>query len=118
MYWFSYDFVPSGNARAIENRIDASQWPVQMRELDIEALAKILGESIFPFEVRIVANQAGTLTRHWPAVQPEINQNLSYAIQWFSFGLAVIFIALLASSNLWMLLKGKDPTVADSIELD
>tara|TARA_Y100001978_G_C23602901_1_gene389667 strand:+ start:161 stop:961 length:801 start_codon:yes stop_codon:yes gene_type:complete len=111
-------FVPSGNARAIENRIDASQWPVQMRELDIEALAKILGESIFPFEVRIVANQAGTLTRHWPAVQPEINQNLSYAIQWFSFGLAVIFIALLASSNLWMLLKGKDPTVADSIELD
>ena len=111
-------FVPSGSTRAIENRVDASQWPVRMRELDIATLADILGEPIFPFEVRIIANQPGTLTRHWPAVQPEINQNLSYAVQWFSFGLAVLFIALLASSNLWTLMKGKDPTIADSTEYE
>ena len=109
-------FVPTGNTRAIENTIDASQWPLRIRALDIETLSAIIGEPIFPFVVRITAEQPGTLTRHWPAVQPEINQNLSYAVQWFSFGLAVLFIALLASSNLWTLLKGNDPAVADTTD--
>ncbi len=109
-------FVPSGNTRSIENTIDASQWPLRMRALDVETLSAVLGEPIFPFVVRITADQPGTLTRHWPAVQPEINQNLSYAVQWFSFGLAVLFIALLASSNLWTLLKGIDPAVADTAD--
>ena len=109
-------FVPSGNTLAIENTIDASQWPLRTRALDIETLSAIIGEPIFPFVVRITAEQPGTLTRHWPAVQPEINQNLSYAVQWFSFGLAVLFIALLASSNLWTLLKGTDTAVADTTD--
>ena len=109
-------FVPSGDTRAIENTIDASQWPLRTRALDIETLSTILGEPIFPFAVRITADQPGTLTRHWPAVQPEINQNLSYAVQWFSFGLAVLFIGLLASSNLWALLKGADPAVAGTTD--
>ena len=107
-------FVPTGNTRAIENTIDASQWPLRIRALDIETLSAIIDEPIFPFAVRITADQPGALTRHWPAVQPEINQNLSYAVQWFSFGLAVLFIALLASSNLWALLKGTDPAAADT----
>jgi surfeit locus 1 family protein len=111
-------FVPSGNIRAIENTIDASQWPLRIRTLDVDTLSAILGEPLFPFTVRITADQPGTLTRHWPAVQPAINQNLSYAVQWFSFGLAVLFIALLASSNLWILLKGTDPAVADTADSD
>jgi cytochrome oxidase assembly protein ShyY1 len=49
-------------------------------------------------------------------VQPDINQNLSYAFQWFSFGLMVLFVALLASSNLWQLLKGHDPAIPDEAE--
>jgi cytochrome oxidase assembly protein ShyY1 len=77
-----------------------------MRSLEIDVISEILGEPIFPFEVRITANQSGTLTRHWPAVNPDVNQNLSYAIQWFTFALIIIFAALLASSNLWALLRG------------
>jgi cytochrome oxidase assembly protein ShyY1 len=61
---------------------------------------------LFPFEVRLTDDQAGTLVRHWPAVNADVNQNLSYAVQWFSFGLIVIFIAVLASSNLWVLIRG------------
>lgn len=107
-------YVPPEDARVIASQIDASQWPLRIRSLEIDVISEILGEPVFPFEVRIIADQPGTLTRHWPAVQPDINQNLSYAIQWFSFGLIVLFVALLASSNLWQLLKGEDPTIPDT----
>ena len=58
-------------------------------------------------EVRLTEEQAGVLVRHWPAVNADVNQNLSYALQWFSFALLVLFISLLASSNLWALLRGR-----------
>jgi cytochrome oxidase assembly protein ShyY1 len=109
-------YVPPADARVIASQIDASQWPLRIRSLDIDVISEILGEPVFPFQVRIIADQPGTLTRHWPAVQPDINQNLSYAIQWFSFGLMVLFVALLASSNLWQLLKGNDPAIPDRAE--
>tara|TARA_B100000029_G_scaffold516241_1_gene627918 strand:+ start:155 stop:931 length:777 start_codon:yes stop_codon:yes gene_type:complete len=101
-------FVPPENARVFASQIDPSEWPIRMRSLEIDVISDILGEPIFPFEVRITAGQPGTLVRHWPAVNPDINQNLSYAIQWFSFGLIIIFIALLASSNLWNLMRGPE----------
>ena len=99
-------FIPPQDARVIPSQINPNEWPLRMRSLEIDVISEILGEPIFPFEVRITANQSGTLTRHWPAVNPDVNQNLSYAIQWFTFALIIIFVALLASSNLWALLRG------------
>ena len=99
-------FIPAEDARVIPSQIDASVWPLRMRSLEIDVISEILDEPLFPFEVRLTDDQAGTLVRHWPAVNADINQNLSYAVQWFSFGLIVIFIAVLASSNLWELIRG------------
>ena len=99
-------FIPPQDTRVIPSQINPNKWPLRMRSLEIDVISEILGEPIFPFEVRITANQSGTLTRHWPAVNPDVNQNLSYAIQWFTFSLIIIFAALLASSNLWALLRG------------
>lgn len=99
-------FVPEENARIIPSQIDASVWPLRMRSLEIDVITEILGESLFPFEVRLTEQQAGVLVRHWPAVNADVNQNLSYALQWFSFSLIVLFASILASSNLWSLLRG------------
>ena len=76
-------FVPPANYRIIPSEIDANQWPLRIRSLEIDVISEILRETIFPFEVRLTENQAGTLIRHWPAVFADVNQNLSYAIQWF-----------------------------------
>lgn len=97
--------VPDPNARIIASEVDPSNWPIRMRSLEIDVIEDILGEPIFPFEVRITQDQPGTLVRHWPAVNADVNQNLFYAVQWFSFALIVLFIAVLASSNLWQLMK-------------
>jgi len=99
-------FVPAENARVLTSQIDASSWPLRIRSLEIDVIADILGEPLFPFEVRITEEQDGALVRHWPAVNADVNQNLSYAVQWFSFALLVLFISLLASSNLWSILRG------------
>lgn len=102
-------FVPPPNARIIPSQIDASVWPLRMRSLELDVLSEILQEPLFPFEVRLTEDQPGTLVRHWPAVSADVNQNLSYAIQWFSFAILVLFISILASSNLWSLIKGSEP---------
>lgn len=99
-------FVPEENARVLPSQIDPSVWPLRMRSLEIDIISDILGEPLFPFEVRLTAEQQGVLVRHWPAVNADVNQNLSYAIQWFSLALLVLFISVLASSNLWTLLRG------------
>lgn len=101
-------FVPDGNNRVISSTIDANQWPLRIRSLEIDVMEGILGEPLFPFEVRLTDDQAGTLVRHWSAVNVNVNQNLSYSLQWFSLALLVLFASLLASSNLWPILKGTE----------
>lgn len=101
-------FVPDGKTRVITSEVDASQWPLRVRTLEIGVMEEILGEELFPFEVRLTEDQAGTLVRHWPAVNVNVNQNLSYSLQWFSFALLVLFICVLASSNLWAIIKGDE----------
>ncbi|MFT6092211.1 MAG: surfeit locus 1 family protein [Pseudohongiellaceae bacterium] len=101
-------FVPDGKNRVISSTIDAGQWPLRVRTLEIDVMEEILAEPLFPFEVRLTEDQAGTLARHWPAVNVNVNQNLSYSLQWYSLALLVLFASLLASSNLWAILKGTE----------
>ncbi len=101
-------YVPPRDARVIASEIDASKWPIFMRDLEIDVISELLGEEVFPFEVRLTKDQPGVLIRHWPAVSADVDQNLSYALQWFILALIVIFVSLFASSNLWALLRGPD----------
>jgi len=101
-------YVPPENARVLASQIDASVWPLRMRSLEIDVIADIIGESLFPFEIRLTEEQDGVLVRHWPAVNADVNQNLSYSLQWYSLALLVLFASILASSNLWAILKGTE----------
>ena len=102
-------YVPAENARVNSVQIDVSVWPLRMRRLDIDAISDILDEPLFPFEVRLTEQQPGGLARHWPAVHINVNQNLSYAVQWFALAMLVLFVSVLASSNLWSLIRGPKP---------
>ncbi|MBT3425939.1 MAG: SURF1 family protein [Gammaproteobacteria bacterium] len=91
--------------QAYAEQVDSSNWPIRMRFLDFRSINAQLKEPIYPIEVRLAEDQAGGLIRHWPAVHININQNLSYALQWFALALLVSLVSLLASSNLWSLLR-------------
>ncbi len=108
--------VPPPELRIIASDIDPTQWPLRMRSLELDVIEKILGEPLFPFTVRLTPDQPGVLVRHWPAARIDVNQHLFYALQWFSFSGFVLFIALLASSNIWQVMKGANPAIADKIQ--
>lgn len=101
-------YVPPADAKIIASDIDATSWPIFMRDLEFDVISQLLGEEVFPFELRLTADQPSGLIRNWPAVSADVNQNLSYALQWFSIALIVIFASLFASSNLWALLRGPE----------
>jgi surfeit locus 1 family protein len=92
--------------QAYAEQLDSSSWPLRMRYLDFMTINEKLAEPVLPFEVRLAEGQPGGLIRHWPAVHININQNLSYAMQWFALALLVALVSLLASSNLWSLIRG------------
>ena len=101
-------YVPPEEARIDPSQIDPNEWPLRIRRLDFDAIADVLGEPVFPFEVRLTAQQPGGLVRHWPAVNYDVNQNLSYAVQWLALALLVLLVSVLASSNLWSLIKAPE----------
>ena len=101
-------YVPPADARALPSQIDPRNWPLRVRGLELDILAGVFGEELFPFTVRLTENQPGAFVRHWPAVSADTagyTQNLSYALQWFAAAFAVLAVSLLASSNLWSLLR-------------
>ncbi len=101
--------VQPDDRRAVSQRIDASRRPLRMRGLNMELAAELLGEPVYPYSVRLAAGQTGALARHWPAVHPDVNQNLSYAMQWFGLAALVLLACLLACSNLWSLMRSVRP---------
>ena len=101
-------YVPPNDARVPPSEIDPQNWPLRVRGLELEVLAGVFGEELFPFSVRLTEEQPGVFVRHWPAVSADVagyTQNLSYALQWFAAAFAVLVISLLASSNLWSLFR-------------
>ena len=98
-------YVPEAGERILASQIDAGQWPLRIRSIEIEILESILQEPLFPYVVRLTQEQPGMLVRHWPVTNTDVNANLSYAFQWFTFALIVLLGSLLGSSNLISMMR-------------
>lgn len=100
-------YVPTEKQAARTNDIDLSSpaWPLEIRYLNTLELAHLFEESIFPYEVRLDADQDGLYIRHWPTVYVDTGRNYSYALQWWSMSIAVLIVAFVLSSNILQLLQ-------------
>jgi surfeit locus 1 family protein len=96
---------PEKRSPMLSSQMNTTIWPIQMRGVDIDLVADLLEEELFPFVVRLTEDQPGVLVRNWPSVNVNINTHLAYALQWFVFALVVLAGSLLASSNLLSLLR-------------
>ena len=90
-----------------KNKIDTAHKPVRIAHVDIQAISQLLDTSVFPYVIRLNADQAGTLIRHWKVVAINTDQHYSYALQWFAMAIAVLIVSLYLSSNLASLLTYK-----------
>ena len=97
--------TPGNNPQTLSSQLNTDSWPIQLRGMDINLVAGLLEEDLFPFVVRLTEDQPGVLVRNWSAVNVNINTHLGYALQWFIFALIVVAGSLLASSNILSLLR-------------
>ncbi len=47
----------------------------------------------------------GFFVRHWPTVYVDTGRNYSYALQWWSMGIAVLIVAFILSSNILQIMQ-------------
>jgi surfeit locus 1 family protein len=89
----------------VASQIEEREWPVRVRRLHIPQVEALLGEPVYPWQVRLNTGSPGLLARHWPTVTISTRSNIGYALQWFSFALLTVVVSLLMSSNLLQLLR-------------
>lgn len=82
-----------------------NDWPVRLPRLSIEQAARLLDEPVYPYVLRLEADQPGVLSRHWSPPRVETRSHFAYAVQWFGIALLVAIAALFYASNLAAILS-------------
>lgn len=79
--------------RNIEN---PDQWPQRAQQRDMASFSRALGKDVYPFIVRLNADQPHGFVRDWPIVTLPPERHRAYAIQWFALALvlSVIYCAV------------------------
>ncbi|GEM_PF-83698 len=96
-------YVP--DLASVAGQVAEREWPVRVRRLHIPQAEALLGEPVYPWQVRLNTGSPGLLARHWPTVTISIRSNIGYALQWFSFALLTVVVSLLMGSNLLQVLR-------------
>lgn len=95
--------VPELSVRPGE--VSDESWPLRLPRLHIEQAAALLGESLFPYVLRLESDQPGVQARHWSAPDFSARMHYGYAFQWFMFTVATLILTVLLSSNALTLLR-------------
>ena len=87
-------------------------WPkrVQAVEMDLFKSAIEDGASgrLFPYPLRLDDDQPGALDIDWQFINVSPAKHTGYAVQWFTMAAVLGLVFLFQSSNLWLVLRGKN----------
>lgn len=88
-------------------RVVDENWPLRVAGLHPVQAGELLGEEVFPQVLRLMEGEPGLLQAHW--AEPDFGRRMhyGYAVQWFVFTVLAVLAAVLLSSNLLSLLRGK-----------
>lgn len=79
--------------------VTSRSWPVLLSRFNIEQAGRLLGESVYPYVLRLEADQPGVQSRHWQPPSISTRTHIAYAVQWFSIAAVVLIASFLYSSN-------------------
>jgi len=88
-------------------QVEGAAWPLRLRRMDVSRAAEVLDRPVLPWVLRLSADSAGVLARHWPAVTVSTRSNIQYALQWFALALLVLLVSLAFCTNLLSLLGAR-----------
>ena len=96
--------IPQGKPLTLLSEKFEGPWPLKVRTANasdlVERLSDRLGIQVFPYIVRIDANQAGALEANWPELQARSGGHIGYALQWFAMALVTLAVFIYRSTNL------------------
>ncbi|MEE2892417.1 MAG: SURF1 family protein [Pseudomonadota bacterium] len=69
---------------------DSEAWPRRVQRIDVEALEKSFGQTLYPWVLMAEAGEPGVATHVFRAVHMSSATHLGYAVQWY--GLAAILL--------------------------
>ncbi len=74
-----------------------TEFPIIVQQIDVEKMNAAVDKRIYPFVIRLEADQFGALPRHWPGTVMSPEKHRGYAMQWFLMALAVLIAWLFFS---------------------
>lgn len=102
-----YQQPPGSNWLRVENETPGTDgWPRVIQYVDTENLSQELEIALFPYQLRLSADQPGALITDWQPVNLSPAKHQAYAWQWFAMALALLLWQVLANTNLRQLLNG------------
>jgi cytochrome oxidase assembly protein ShyY1 len=101
-------YVSPGKPYLLAQEELASGWPKRIQAVEVDKLAAAIGRpsaQVFPYPVRIDANEKGALYVDWPVVNASPAKHYGYAVQWFAMSVVLALLYLLRSTNLLQVLR-------------
>jgi cytochrome oxidase assembly protein ShyY1 len=104
-------YIPPGEPYTLAPEALPEAWPLLVQNpVDPQlrrALEQRLGGDLYPFELRLAADQPAGFRRDWPVVNVSPAKHRGYAVQWFTMAAALLILFVLRSSNLYAVLRGR-----------
>lgn len=102
-------YIPHGEMLTLAD-IEVQGWPRVVSDIDINKLQQELTLPMFPYTMRLAAENPAVLTRNWMLVNIEPAKHTAYAVQWFVMAAVAVLIGLLANTNIWQLCQRRKQT--------
>ena len=91
---------PSKMVLVDESQSALVSWPHLLLEIDIDVMARQLGQPLQPFVLRLDADSPGALAVAWQPINMTPARHRGYAIQWFALAVALLVLFVFGNSNI------------------
>ncbi len=93
-------YIAPGKPLLLGEYLSQQNWPLRVPYVDVEKLKHLFVEPLFPFLVRLNQGQPSFFAKHWIVVNIQPEKHIGYAVQWFVMSATLIFLYILASTNI------------------
>lgn len=98
-------YVAPGEPYLLADQPLAEAWPQRIQAVEMDKVAALLDEPLFPYPVRVNAGEPGALQADWQVINASPARHRGYAVQWFSMAAVLALLYLLRSTNLWQMMR-------------
>jgi len=98
-------YLPEINSSPGEVTDDS--WPVRLPRMNVAQAGLLLGETVFPYVLRLESGQPGVQGRHWTQPDFGTRSHYAYTAQWFALAALVLLLSFAYASNVLSLLRDR-----------